>query len=186
MDTEQSDTLPETNGAGDENALAYRSIRNVFLAEFPDLWDRIQAKYGPQYNLKTQIPGPYPLFEEILKPRVTELLQDGADEESLQHIFSFYEEMARSQDEEVVNLLWKSNAGASHIRQKTHRGSLEVYGRKNKRLGATDSQPPRLGRKPPRDRSPADTPHRLKLARNGLARRMHWRGAVFPQVEAPS
>jgi hypothetical protein len=108
MDTEQSDTSPETNGAGDENALAYRSIRNVFLEKFPDLWDRIQAKYGPQYNLKTQIPGPYPLFEEILKPRVTELLQDGADEESLQHIFSFYEEMARSQDEEVVNLLWKS------------------------------------------------------------------------------
>ncbi len=134
MDTEQSDTSPETNGAGDENALAYRSIRNVFLAEFPDLWDRIQAKYGRQYNLKTQIPGPYPLFEEILKPRVTELLQDGADEESLQHIFSFYEEMARSQDEEVVNLLWKSMLEPLIYDKKLIAGAWKYTGEKTKDL----------------------------------------------------
>jgi hypothetical protein len=92
----------------DENALYYKSIRNVFLERFPELWDRIERKYSQHYNLKTQIPGTYPLFEEVLKPRVIELLQSGTDEASLKPIFSFYEEMARSPDEEVVNLLWKS------------------------------------------------------------------------------
>jgi hypothetical protein len=92
----------------DENALYYKSIRNVFLERFPDLWERIEKKYSQHYNLKTQIPGTYPLFEEILNPRVIELLQFATDEASLKPIFSFYEEMARSPDEEVVNLLWKS------------------------------------------------------------------------------
>jgi hypothetical protein len=113
MDTDRSESSPEPNGGGDGNAfdekvLAYRSIRNVFLERFPELWDRIEKKYAACYNLKTQIPGTYPLFEEILKPRVIELLDSSADDDSLKRIFSFYEEMASSQDEEVVNLLWKS------------------------------------------------------------------------------
>jgi hypothetical protein len=123
MNTDQSNNSPGSNGVGDktpteesahdetpvdENALAYRSIRNVFLERFPELWDRIEARYAPHYNLKTQIPGTYPLFEEIFKPRVIELLESGADGESLKRIFFFYEEMASSHDEEVTNLLWKS------------------------------------------------------------------------------
>ncbi|HXN17504.1 MAG TPA: hypothetical protein VN875_04160 [Candidatus Binatus sp.] len=118
MNTDGLKTSPEPNGAGDETKpdedsheqppITYRSVRNVFLERFPDLWERIERKYAPHYNLKTQIPGTYPLFEEILKPRVIELLEFGADHDSLKHIFSFYEEMASSRDQEIVNLLWKS------------------------------------------------------------------------------
>jgi hypothetical protein len=113
MSTDGSNTSPEPNRAGDEtpldqNALAYRSIRNVFLERFSELGERIEKKYAPHYNLKTQIPGTYPLFEEILKPRVIELLESDADDDSLQRIFSFYEEMAGSRDQEVKHLLWKS------------------------------------------------------------------------------
>jgi hypothetical protein len=113
MNTDGSKSSPERNGIGDETSLdegplAYRSARNVFLERFPELWERIEKKYAAHYNLKTKIPGTYPLFEEILKPRAIELLESGADDDSLKRIFSFYEEMARSQDEEVVNLLWKS------------------------------------------------------------------------------
>jgi hypothetical protein len=47
---------------------------------------------------------------------VIELLESGADgdsakagdDDTLKHIFAFYEEMARSRDDEVKNLLWKS------------------------------------------------------------------------------
>src|SRR5580658_38074 len=102
MDADRGEASPKTNSAGDQDALAYRSIRNVFLERFPELWERIEAKYAPHYNLKTQIPGSYPLFEEILKPRVIELLESDADDDLLKRIFSFYEEMARSSDEEVV------------------------------------------------------------------------------------
>jgi hypothetical protein len=113
MNTDRSANSPESYGAGDEtplneNTLAYRSIRNVFLERFPELWERIEKKYAAHYNLKTQIPGTYPLFEEVLKPRVIELLESGTGDESLKRIFSFYEEMAGSRDEEVVSLLWKS------------------------------------------------------------------------------
>ena len=108
MDSDRVEASPETNSAGEQDALSYRSIRNVFLERFPELWERIEAKYATHYNLKTQIPGSYPLFEEILKPRVIELLESGADNDMLKRIFSFYEEMARSSDEEVVNLLWIS------------------------------------------------------------------------------
>jgi hypothetical protein len=108
MDSDRVEASPETNSAGEQDALSYRSIRNVFLERLPELWERIEAKYATHYNLKTQIPGSYPLFEEILKPRVIELLESGADNDMLKRIFSFYEEMARSSDEEVVNLLWIS------------------------------------------------------------------------------
>lgn len=121
MNTGGSETSADRSGPSDEipldgNALVYRSIRNVFLERFPELWERIEKKYAAHYNLKTQIPGTYPLFEEILKPRVIELLESGADgdsakagdDDTLKHIFVFYEEMARSHDDEVKNLLWKS------------------------------------------------------------------------------
>jgi hypothetical protein len=116
MNTDGSKSSLEPNGATgagaetplDDNALAYRSIRDVFLERFPELWERIENKYAPHYNLKTQIPGTYPIFEEILKPCVIELLENGGDDDSIKRILSFYEEMASSQDEEVVNLLWKS------------------------------------------------------------------------------
>jgi hypothetical protein len=81
MNTDGSKSSPEPNGAGDETKpeedsqeeplheqppTTYRSVRNVFLERFPDLWERIERKYTPHYNLRTQIPGTYPLFEEIL------------------------------------------------------------------------------------------------------------------------
>jgi hypothetical protein len=113
MNTDRPEDSSRSNGAGDEtpldeNGLVYRSIRNVFLERFPELWEQIEKKYAAHYNLKTQIPGTYPLFEEILKPRVIELLESGADDDSLKRTFSFYEEMASSQDDEVANLVWKS------------------------------------------------------------------------------
>jgi hypothetical protein len=39
---------------------------------------------------------------------VIELLEFGADDDSLKRIFSFYEEMAGSREQEIVNLLCKS------------------------------------------------------------------------------
>ena len=97
-----------SNGSGDDNTFVFSNIRNVFLKRFPEVWGRIEAEYGSYYNLKHQLPGAYPLFEDILQERVIELLKSGADEDSLRRIFSFYEEMANSKDEDVVTLLWIS------------------------------------------------------------------------------
>jgi len=108
MPPDQSKTSPGSNGSGNDNTFAYANIRNVFLKRFPELWERIEATFGSYYDLKSEIPGAYPLFEDILQERVIELLKSGAADDSLRRIFSFYEEMAGSQDEDVVTLLWMS------------------------------------------------------------------------------
>ena len=51
------------------------------------------------------------LFEEILKPRVIELLESDADDDLLKRILSFYEEMAKMSGEEVLNRLWIAITG---------------------------------------------------------------------------
>jgi hypothetical protein len=108
MPNHQSKTSPGPNGSGDDSTFVYSNIRDVFLKRFPELWERIESEYGPYYNLKHQLPGAYPLFEDILQERVIELLKSGADADSLRRIFSFYEEMAKSKDEDVLTLLWIS------------------------------------------------------------------------------
>jgi hypothetical protein len=50
-------------------------------------------------------PDPYTVLGFALRPLVTQLLSESPDEETLRRIFAFYEEMANSQDIEVVNLL---------------------------------------------------------------------------------
>jgi hypothetical protein len=105
MPPHQSKTWPGSNGSGDDNTFVFENIRNVFLKRFPELWERIEATFGSYYDLKSEIPEAYPLFEDILQERVIELLKTGADEDSLKRIFSFYEDMAKSEDEDVVTLL---------------------------------------------------------------------------------
>lgn len=50
-------------------------------------------------------PDPYTVLGFVLRPLVTQLLSESPDKETLRRIFTFYEEMANSQDIEVVNLL---------------------------------------------------------------------------------
>jgi hypothetical protein len=53
-------------------------------------------------------PDPYTVLGFALRPLLTQLLSESPDEEMLRRIFTFYEQMANSQDIEVVNLLWVS------------------------------------------------------------------------------
>jgi hypothetical protein len=108
MNTDQSKSRPGSIGSGEDDTFVYANIRSVFLKRFPELWGRIEASFGSYYDLKSEFPGTYPLFEDVLKERVIEFLKAGADDDSLERIFSFYEEMARSQDEDIVTLLWIS------------------------------------------------------------------------------
>jgi hypothetical protein len=50
-------------------------------------------------------PDPYTVLGFALRSLVTQLLSESPDEETLRRVFAFYEEMANSQDIEVVNLL---------------------------------------------------------------------------------
>ncbi len=50
-------------------------------------------------------PGLYTLFDCVLRPVFTPALDSGKDTSLLERIFDFFEEMARSSDVQVVNLL---------------------------------------------------------------------------------
>jgi hypothetical protein len=88
--------------------LVYTGIEIVLLTEFPELTDRMKNAFGFYYDLTSEMPQAYPVFEDVFQGFLIEkLLQDDSDE-VLGRIFLFCERMARSKDAEVVNLLWIS------------------------------------------------------------------------------
>lgn len=56
-------------------------------------------------KFKNHNPGPHVLYENVLNPYVKELLDNEENDEALQRIFKFYEDLAQSNDQEVKNLL---------------------------------------------------------------------------------
>jgi hypothetical protein len=88
------------------SALVYRGIEKLLLAELPELRGPLEKKFGSYYDLKTEMPEAYPVFEDVLQEFLFELLDADRDDPLLPRAFKFLEEMATSQDKEVVNLLW--------------------------------------------------------------------------------
>ena len=87
------------------NTLVYRGIQKVLLAKFPELEGPVRETFGSYYDLRTETPEAYPVFEDVFQGFLFTLLDSGNDAPLLRRIFSFLEEMADSQDKEVVNLL---------------------------------------------------------------------------------
>jgi hypothetical protein len=91
-----------------DQELVYTGIEIVLLTEFPELTDRMKNTFGSYYDLTSETPQAYPVFGSVFRKFLIEkLLQDDSDE-LLGRIFLFCERMARSEDVEVVNLLWIS------------------------------------------------------------------------------
>ena len=85
--------------------LTYKGIQKVLLAKIPELRGPIERNFS-YYDLKKEMPEPYPVFEDVLKQMVLQSLGAPDSDQLLDRIFAFLEEMACSQDKEVVNLLW--------------------------------------------------------------------------------
>ena len=68
------------------------------LPEAKNRYETLQDDIGPDVL-------PYMIVGLVLKPVVEDALRSDADDALLQRSFAFLEEMARSQDVEVVNLL---------------------------------------------------------------------------------
>ena len=58
--------------------------------------------------MTSEIPQAYPVFEDVFQEFLMEKLLQDESENVLDRIFLFCERMARSEDAEVVNLLWIS------------------------------------------------------------------------------
>jgi hypothetical protein len=89
-----------------QNTLVYQDIEKLLLVKFPELSGLLERTFGSYYDLKAETPEAYPVFEDVLKEFLFDLLDLGGDDPLLPRIFSFLEEMADSHDKEVINLLW--------------------------------------------------------------------------------
>jgi hypothetical protein len=67
--------------------------------------DPIWSTFGSYYNLEKgtpeETPEAYPVFEDVVKKLVFELLESGRDENLLTRFFLFFEDMANSSDPNV-------------------------------------------------------------------------------------
>jgi len=84
-----------------ENQLVFGRIREALISSFPELWERIEKTFGSYYNPEEETPEAYPIFEDVVKKLMFELLQDGGDEALLGRLFRFFEDMANSPDPNV-------------------------------------------------------------------------------------
>ncbi len=89
------------------NALTYPGIEKLLIARFPELNEPMARTFGSYYDLRTETPQAYPLFEDVLQPFLMDLLASPDPTTPVaSRIFAFLEQMASSSDLEVVNLLW--------------------------------------------------------------------------------
>jgi hypothetical protein len=88
-----------------EEPLTFGSIRGALLSAFPELLERIWNAFGSYYDLEKgtpeETPEAYPIFEDVVKKLVFELLESGQEEALLIRLFAFFENMANSPDPNV-------------------------------------------------------------------------------------
>jgi hypothetical protein len=87
-----------------EQMLTFDKIRSTVLSEFPEIREWACRKYGEDFDIDEDAPGHYPLFEDVVRPFLFDLLETGADSR-LKHLFDFLEEMASSTDRDIRDLL---------------------------------------------------------------------------------
>ncbi|HEY4708841.1 MAG TPA: hypothetical protein VIH46_01590 [Candidatus Acidoferrales bacterium] len=88
-----------------DRQLTFLGIEKRSLTRFPELSARVEQTFGSYYDLKAEIPGAYPIFEGVLKKLILELLKTEKADPLLPKLFAFVEEMAKSPDWDVTDLL---------------------------------------------------------------------------------
>src|SRR5438045_2514084 len=88
-----------------DKQLVYGRIREALISAFPELWEHIESTFGSYYDPEEETPEAYPIFEDVIKKVVFELLESHQNEALLTRLFSFFEAMADSKDNDVLDLL---------------------------------------------------------------------------------
>jgi hypothetical protein len=66
-------------------------LKKILLVRFPELRPSLEKTFGSYYDLKVETPEAYPVFEDVLKEFLFDLLDLGGDEPLLPRIFAFLE-----------------------------------------------------------------------------------------------
>lgn len=84
--------------------LQYEGVDKALLAALPELGDRYAAEAAWHAKVGGH-PEQYDVIEGMLEPFLNELLDSDKDTALIRRVFEFFEDMARSPNIEVVNLL---------------------------------------------------------------------------------
>ena len=89
--------------------LVFSGIRDALFSAFPELLDRTWSTFASEYDLEKgtpeETPEAYPVFEDVVRNVIFELLESGQNEALLARLFVFFESMAKSPDKDVRDLL---------------------------------------------------------------------------------
>src|SRR5579863_7068875 len=127
-----------------EKPLTFDSVRGAFLSAFPELLERVWSTFGSYYDLEKgtqeETPEAYPLFEDVAKKIVFELLENGRDEGLLTRLFLFFEDMANSPDPNVSrDLLGIAILGPLVYRKASLRAAWRFMGPKTREIAVLEA-----------------------------------------------
>ncbi len=88
-----------------EPRITYEGVRTELLSKFPEFLEPMKTTFGSYYDMQTEVPEAYPLFEDVVQICVLELLRSNGNQPLLERLFGFFEEMACSFDPRVTDLL---------------------------------------------------------------------------------
>ena len=86
-------------------SLIYTEIEKRLFEAFPQLTALYQKEFSYWVDWDKERPGNYLIFAMVVVPYLVAQLDEPGDERTLTKLFAFFEEMAVSDDPEVVNLL---------------------------------------------------------------------------------
>jgi hypothetical protein len=133
-----------------ENQLVFGRIREALISSFPELWERIEKTFGSYYDPEEETPEAYPIFEDVVKKLMFELLQDDYDQALLRRLFRFFEDMANSPDPNVSrDLLGIAILEPLVYRQESIRRAWKYTGPRTRNLAMVEARSQsRLGNLP--------------------------------------
>lgn len=85
--------------------LRYEDLNSELLRRIPELKGDYREEFSYWENLEDDPPGPHVVYGDLLTLYMISLLLSGKDRESLDRIFGLLEDMAKSEDVEVRNVL---------------------------------------------------------------------------------
>jgi hypothetical protein len=96
-----------------------REIEKLLFETFPQLASAYQREFRYWVDWDKGRPGNYLIFAMVVVPYLISQLDEPGDGQALVRLFAFFEEMAASDDPEVVNLL-KSEVVRTLVRDPKH------------------------------------------------------------------
>jgi hypothetical protein len=89
----------------DMSEISYEQLYQTLLGSVPELRGDIESEFGSDYDLSHEIPGAYPIFEDVVQGFLWNSLSRPSDYDALRRLFGLFENFASSSDKRVTDLL---------------------------------------------------------------------------------